>query len=143
MENVVRIEDIPEFVERTISAVRDGIALVRKTGVLAELPKEIQFDMTVIGAWQSADLELVSTDTSTGSDNGSSVTEQNGTGTSTSEDAGTSTSEDAGTSTSEDTGTSTSEDTGTSTGTSTEKTTSTGTDASTSAGQNASYTYTR
>ena len=81
MENVVRIEDIPAFVERTIVAVRDGIALVRKTGVLAELPKEIQFDMTVIGLWQSPDLAVVTTDSSTGSDTGSSTTTQTGIGT--------------------------------------------------------------
>lgn len=143
MENVVRIEDIPASVERTIAAVRDGIALVRKTGVLAELPKEIQFDMTVVGIWQSPDLAVVTTDISTGNDTGSSTTTQMGLGTVVSHDEGkgNGTSVSAGISDNTDTGTGTSTQQSLEQGGGTETSSSTGDDSSNSNGTNASYTY--
>jgi hypothetical protein len=143
MENIVRIEDIPDFVERTIAAVRDGIALVRKAGVLAELPKEIQFDMTVIGIWQSPDLAVVTTDSSTGNDTGSSISTQIGIGSVVSHDEGrgngTSVSASISDSTDTGTGSSTQQSAGSRGGT--ETSTSTSDDTSTSNGSNGSYTY--
>ena len=144
MENVVRIEDIPAFVERTIAAVRDGIALVRKTGVLAELPKEIQFDMTVIGTWQSPDLAVVTTDSSTGNDTGSSISTQMGIGSVVSHDEGRGNGTNVSASVSDNTDTGTGRSTQQSVGSrgGTETSTSTSDDTSNSDGTSATYTYT-
>jgi hypothetical protein len=69
MENIITHEDLPEFIRKTLVAVRDGVALTRESNILADLPKEVQFNVTVIGRWQASDLAVISTDTSTGKDN--------------------------------------------------------------------------
>ena len=95
MENVVRIEDLPDFINRTLLAIREGVALARKSGLLTEFPEKVDFDMTVIGTWQSPDLAVVSTDTSTSNDAGTSTSTQDGSGTRTESSAGTSSSSDS------------------------------------------------
>ena len=91
MENIIRIEDLPEFVEKTILAVREGVALTRAAGLLAELPKEIKFDMVVVSAFQA--LEVSSRENSTSTDSDQSESQSTGTdnGTSTDTNSGTDT----------------------------------------------------
>jgi hypothetical protein len=69
MENIITHEELPEFIRKTIVAIRDGIALTRDSKILADLPKEVQFSVNIIGRWQASDLAIINTDTSTGKDN--------------------------------------------------------------------------
>jgi len=91
--------------------VNEGVALARRRGILAELPKEVQFDVTLIRKWQSPDLVIVGTDITTGTDKGTS----------------TSTGTQSGSSTR--------------TGSEKSESTSQSTDNGSSSGQNANYTY--
>lgn len=130
MENVIPIEDLPAFIDATIAKVSEGVALARRRGILAELPKEVQFDVTVIQTWQSPTLVIVATDISNGSDTGTSTSTstQKGTSKRVSEESGTSTGTKKGSSkrVSEESN----------------KSDRNSSDQSTSAGQNNSYTYT-
>jgi hypothetical protein len=95
MQNVVPIDDLPDFIDRAIAKVSEGVALARRRGILAELPNEVQFEVTVVSRWQHPDLVIVDTNTSTGRDNGTntSVSAQKGGGTRTSTEKSTTESE--------------------------------------------------
>jgi hypothetical protein len=100
MENVIPIEDLPDFIDRAIAKVSEGVALARSRGILAELPKEIQFDVVLIEKWQSQDMPIIGVENSTSTEtgNGTSTSTQTGgsTRTSTESDSGTNTSSDTG-----------------------------------------------
>lgn len=44
----VRMEDIPQVVSDTLIGVRDGLLRAREQGIIAEWPKTVDFNMTVI-----------------------------------------------------------------------------------------------
>ena len=98
MENVIPIEDLPDFIDRAIAKVSEGVALARSRGILAELPKEIQFDVVLIEKWQSKDLLISSSDSSISMDSGTSASTSTQKGsssrTSSENDRGTSSSND-------------------------------------------------
>lgn len=58
--NIVRIEEIPECIERTLQGIRDGLVNARKNGILAEWPEKVDFQMIVVKDWQA--LEVNSTE---------------------------------------------------------------------------------
>jgi hypothetical protein len=53
IENIVRVSELDAFIAETIKKVNDGVAKARTAGVLAELPKEIQFDVILIREWEA------------------------------------------------------------------------------------------
>lgn len=57
MENVVRIEELPEVVEKTLLGIRDGLAAARKHGLHVELPDYVDFQVVVIDKWQALTME--------------------------------------------------------------------------------------
>jgi hypothetical protein len=72
LDNVVKISALPDFIERTILAVRDGIASARSSGsVLAEMPDKIDFTVMVVDDWQPEYLEIRTVDSSSGTDRSS------------------------------------------------------------------------
>lgn len=54
--NIVRIDEIPECIERTLQGIRDGLINARKNGILAEWPEKVDFQMTVVKDWQVLDV---------------------------------------------------------------------------------------
>lgn len=120
MDNIITHEELPEFIRKTIVAVRDGVALTRDSKILADLPKEIQFNVTVIGRFQASDLAVISTDKSTGSDNSKGIDRSVGSDTSKGTDVSTgtdhSTSKDVSSGGDQSTGTDSSTGTDTSNG---------------------------
>jgi hypothetical protein len=89
MENVIPIADLPGFIDDAIAKVYEGVALARRRGILAELPKEVQFDVTVIKTWQAPNLEIIGTETTESRDNGTSKNTQASNSTRTSNDSST------------------------------------------------------
>lgn len=57
MENIVRISDLPKFIEDTVLAVNAGLAAARVKGVLVDMPKEIQFSAIVVSDFQALELQ--------------------------------------------------------------------------------------
>lgn len=57
MENIVRISDLPKFIEDTVLAVNNGLAAARAKGVQVDMPKEITFSAIVISEFQSLELQ--------------------------------------------------------------------------------------
>jgi len=57
LQNIVRIDEISECVERTIAGVREGVAAARRAGIQVELPAEITFEMIVIKDFQLLEVE--------------------------------------------------------------------------------------
>lgn len=57
MDNVVPIEDLAAVVENTILEIQKGVAAARsKGGIIVDLPKEVQFTVTVVKAWQALEI---------------------------------------------------------------------------------------
>ena len=110
--NIVRFEDIAASIETTLREVRNGVANVRKAGMLAEMPSEVKFNMVVVGKWQ--ELEIVS------QENGTNVNSSESSGVDTRSTKDESTKADTNTSTDTSSGndTKTSTDTGTKSGSS-------------------------
>lgn len=74
MENIVRISEIQDVVNRTLLGIREGVASARQAGLMAELPDKVDFQMVVIDKWQ--ELEAVSEQDTTGQESqGGSTTE--------------------------------------------------------------------
>lgn len=84
MENIITIEELPAFIDDAIAKVNEGVALARRRGILAELPKEVQFDVLLVSKWQDPNHKAVSTEKT--SDNGESKTVQDGTSVRTSQE---------------------------------------------------------
>lgn len=57
MENIVRMEELASVVEETLLKINDGVAAARKRGVLADVPKEVTFSITVISSFQALELQ--------------------------------------------------------------------------------------
>jgi hypothetical protein len=55
--NIVRIGEIGECVNRAIQGIRDGVAEAIKSGIQAELPEKVDFTMTVVKDWQLLDIQ--------------------------------------------------------------------------------------
>mgnify|MGYP007090082741 CR=1 FL=1 len=77
MENIITIEELPAFIDEAIAKVNEGVALARRRGILAELPKDVQFDVLLVSKWQDPNHKAVSTEKT--SDTGESQTVQSGT----------------------------------------------------------------
>lgn len=139
MDNIITIEELPEFIDMAIAKVNEGVALARRRGILAELPKEVQFDVTLVTKFQT--LTIVSKDGSVSND----VSTSNGTSTSKSDGTRTGTESSTSTGTGSDTRTSEETSTGSSSGADTrsEKSNSTknNIDLANTSGTSASYTY--
>jgi hypothetical protein len=71
MDNIVRMEDLPEFIAETMERINAGVLLARQRGMYPELPSEVQFDLTLVKSFQV--LEVKSFDTSTGTDTSTDV----------------------------------------------------------------------
>jgi hypothetical protein len=56
MENIVRISELPKFIEDTVLAVSSGLAAARAKGVLVDMPKEIQFTAIVVSDFQALEM---------------------------------------------------------------------------------------
>jgi hypothetical protein len=86
MENIIPIAELPAFIDEAIAKVNEGVALARRRGILAELPKEVQFDVLLVSKWQDPNHKSVSTEKT--SDAGESETVQSGTSYRTSKETG-------------------------------------------------------
>lgn len=66
--DVVRLEDLDQYIGQTLKKVNDGVALACAAGVQAELPETIDFTAVVIApaGWQA--LEMIDTDEQSGTD---------------------------------------------------------------------------
>lgn len=73
-DDVVRIEDLPDYIEQVILHLRKGIAAARQAGVLCDMPEEVAFQVTVVKEWQALPMKGLETSVS----NGESKREQEG-----------------------------------------------------------------
>ena len=78
MENVVRIDEIPSVVERTLLGIRQGVAQARAEGLMAELPGSVDFQMVVIDKWQELETEGGQTSESSEEQGGGTVVKTTG-----------------------------------------------------------------
>jgi len=60
--NIIRIDEIAECVNRTLAGIRDGLLQARDSGIMAEWPEKVDFQMVVVKDWQL--LEMASGETS-------------------------------------------------------------------------------
>ncbi|MBK1883658.1 hypothetical protein JIN85_14650 [Luteolibacter pohnpeiensis] len=56
VETVIRLEDLPSFIEEIIMKINDGCAAAVERGVQVELPAEITITATIIKDWQLLDI---------------------------------------------------------------------------------------
>lgn len=63
-DEVLRLEDISDFIEEVVAKVRDGVAASRKRGILCDMPDEITFSVTVVKEWQALEIKGVEETTS-------------------------------------------------------------------------------
>lgn len=85
MDNVVRIEELPGVIERTLQGIRQGVAAARKDGLLAELPEAVDFNLIVIDKWQELETQGGQTTESEETQGGGTVETSKGTEDSTQE----------------------------------------------------------
>ncbi len=57
--HIVRIDEIAECVDRTLTGIRDGLLLARRNGIIARWPEKVDFQMTVVKDWQVLDMSSV------------------------------------------------------------------------------------
>lgn len=64
--DVIHLEDLDAHVAETLRKVNDGVAAARASGIQAELPKEVTFDMVVItkNGWQALSAATIDTNES-------------------------------------------------------------------------------
>jgi hypothetical protein len=64
MPEVVRIEEIPDCIERTLKAINAGVLAANAAGLMTEMPTEVPFKMVVIKDWQALESESIQTGSS-------------------------------------------------------------------------------
>ena len=57
MENIVRIEELSDFVAATLTEINRGVSAARAEGLLCDLPKEVQFTVLVVKEFQALELK--------------------------------------------------------------------------------------
>lgn len=57
MENIVRIEELSDFVNATLTEINRGVAAARADGLVCDLPKEVQFSVLVVKEFQALELQ--------------------------------------------------------------------------------------
>lgn len=95
---VVEISKLDTLIADTIRKVNDGVESARKNGVLAELPKSIDFEVVVIadGGWQALDSVVTEESDSTDKVGGGKTTVVKEEGSTVERQTGTSTDADSG-----------------------------------------------
>ena len=103
MENVIPIEDLAKFIESVVVQVNEGVALARSHDcLLAELPEQVQFEVTVFSKWQVLEIKGGRISQSNDTDTTKSTTTQSGSKKSESKSQSKGTSEGSDTNTSND-----------------------------------------
>lgn len=57
MENIVRIEELADFVSATLTEINRGVSAARAAGTLCDLPKEVQFSVVLVKEFQAIELQ--------------------------------------------------------------------------------------
>lgn len=57
MENIVRIEELADFVAATLTELNRGVGEARAAGLVCDLPKEVQFSVLVVKEFQALELQ--------------------------------------------------------------------------------------
>jgi hypothetical protein len=57
MAEVITIEEIPDFIARTVDGIASGVAALRAKGIMAEMPSEVAVQAVVITKWQELEIK--------------------------------------------------------------------------------------
>lgn len=71
--DIVRIDEIPDCVERVLKGINAGVLAARKLGIQAELPEKVDFSFNVVKDWQVLPIESAESGTTTENQGGRTV----------------------------------------------------------------------